>query len=211
MPFKVECPSCGATLQVPDHAAGRKVKCARCSTVLSIAGGEEEVPTVPAAAEEVREPAPRRPRRPRDGDAAATPRRGGNLGLIIGLGAAFLVVGACCCGGVGVGIYYHNKYENNARVTKANFDRITGGMTLVQIEGILGSGRPVSPGELRDLLDQSMMPAFARSSFESAAAQGHVLLWKNGKTIVLIAFDGPPARGGKAMTLNYSESSSSGR
>jgi len=36
MPIAIACPSCGARLTAPDAAAGKRVKCAKCQTVVPI-------------------------------------------------------------------------------------------------------------------------------------------------------------------------------
>ncbi len=37
MPIRMDCPSCGQKLQVPDTAAGKRVKCPGCEAVLDVA------------------------------------------------------------------------------------------------------------------------------------------------------------------------------
>lgn len=77
MPITVACPSCRKALKAPDNAAGRKVKCPGCGSVLII-----PAPQMPAAPfEDLSVPTPATPR-PR----AKTPNR-----IIL-----FAVAGAAC-------------------------------------------------------------------------------------------------------------------
>jgi len=44
MPIEISCTSCNKRLRVPDHAAGKRVKCPQCQTILSVpAGGGSSV------------------------------------------------------------------------------------------------------------------------------------------------------------------------
>jgi predicted Zn finger-like uncharacterized protein len=50
MPIPVNCPNCGTSLKAPDSAAGRMVRCPKCSTAFAIpAGGEQPLGSVSAA------------------------------------------------------------------------------------------------------------------------------------------------------------------
>jgi hypothetical protein len=54
MPINVTCSNCNATLRAPDTAAGKKIKCPKCSTILDVP--IEDVPAVSAVSAEA--PAP---------------------------------------------------------------------------------------------------------------------------------------------------------
>ncbi len=69
MPIVVTCPSCSATLKAPDNAAGRKLKCPKCTSVIEVPAAapppvvqEEIVEDLPASAIQAADapmPAPR--------------------------------------------------------------------------------------------------------------------------------------------------------
>ncbi|MCC6419306.1 MAG: pre-peptidase C-terminal domain-containing protein [Gemmataceae bacterium] len=105
MPIPVSCPSCGSELRAPDTAAGRKVKCPKCTAPFTIpANGpppKAELradPPVPAARRALpadeqdyydEEPYPARRRRDQwEGS------EGPSIGVQLGLGIASLSVGA---------------------------------------------------------------------------------------------------------------------
>lgn len=48
MPIPVTCSSCGTKLKAPDNAAGRKLKCPKCSTPILVGGGESAAPAAAA-------------------------------------------------------------------------------------------------------------------------------------------------------------------
>lgn len=48
MPIAIACPSCGAKMKAPDEAAGRKVKCPKCSTPLVVPTVTLDEPPAPA-------------------------------------------------------------------------------------------------------------------------------------------------------------------
>jgi predicted Zn finger-like uncharacterized protein len=113
MPINVACPHCGSSLKAPDSAAGRQVKCPKCTQLFAVPAANGGPAPVKAAAppparraaappeEDFEEPEPR-PRRRReydeDEEEAPRPRRreteeaGG--GAQFGLGVAALSVGA---------------------------------------------------------------------------------------------------------------------
>jgi predicted Zn finger-like uncharacterized protein len=43
MPVSLTCPSCASSLRVPDSAAGRKVKCPKCGSVIGVPAAGEEI------------------------------------------------------------------------------------------------------------------------------------------------------------------------
>jgi DNA-directed RNA polymerase subunit RPC12/RpoP len=68
MPIDVKCPQCGAELEAPDEAVGKKVKCPDCGDRIPVAAAPENAiqetasprPAAPPEGEEVRESRPRR-------------------------------------------------------------------------------------------------------------------------------------------------------
>jgi hypothetical protein len=108
MPIPVSCPNCHTGLKAPDSAAGRMVKCPKCSTPFTVpAGGEPPLGSVSAAPVQARQAAPP-PQAGHDsydnypddddpGYRSGPPRRapaGGGTGLQLGMGIASLSVGA---------------------------------------------------------------------------------------------------------------------
>ena len=123
----VDCPSCGATLQMPENLAGKKVRCATCQKVISAPAGNAEADGITADPARAKSSAPdavtarenvrgaRDREATEDDDRADGPRRGprrdgsGNA-VKAGMGAGaivaivgVLVVGCLVCGG-GVGL-----------------------------------------------------------------------------------------------------------
>jgi predicted Zn finger-like uncharacterized protein len=227
MPFSVICPACSTRLKVPDTAIGKQVKCPKCGNLMSIAAGEPEPPPVPVVASiQATEPPPLssapepepvydrpRPRR----------RAKSNTGLIIGLVAGAVILLAFCCIGGGVAIYLFRDFGGaaggasplsaialaNPRVTKANYARLQEGMTLADVEAILGKGAPTSAAEIRQVYSniQTMsgpMQADGRVGvmYDRASAQGALYRWKNGGTVIFVVFTAPPSTGGK-LTYRY--------
>ncbi|MBV9126061.1 MAG: hypothetical protein JO112_22130, partial [Planctomycetes bacterium] len=105
MPILTTCPGCGTQLKAPDHLAGKKVKCPRCSSLATVPLPEEPAPTeeedLAAALPEEPEPAPsaRRARAERDRAAPPPARRTVNVlglvALIIGVGALLFSLIPC--------------------------------------------------------------------------------------------------------------------
>ena len=46
MPISLTCPSCERGLKVKDELAGRKIKCPKCSEVITVPADEEQVAAV---------------------------------------------------------------------------------------------------------------------------------------------------------------------
>jgi hypothetical protein len=171
------------------------------------------VPVVAAVDDAADEPAPRRRRR--DDDAEPRPKKKkSNKGLIIGLsigGVALLSL--CCCGG-GIGMYYGGVFDSlggNPKVTLDNYMLLKDGMTLAQVEGIMGSGKAAGAGEVTEVFKtdpgtfgggfgggRGDQTARVQSAMEQAAGRGAVYRWKNGEDVLFVMFSGPPTAGGKA-------------
>jgi phage FluMu protein Com len=77
MPIELNCPSCSHLLRVPDHVAGKQVRCPHCQTVSTVPQAAElvdaipvEVAPAPAANPFATAPAPPYPRQNLGDDAA---------------------------------------------------------------------------------------------------------------------------------------------
>lgn len=75
MPIAVSCPSCGGAIKVPDHLAGKKVKCPKCADIITVHGAETgsaaiQTPPPPLPPESAAPPPRQRSARPRQDDAA---------------------------------------------------------------------------------------------------------------------------------------------
>lgn len=165
-------------MKVPDQAAGKKVKCPKCSSAIDVPlSGNEQIADSPSvfgsAPPPVRPPAPVPPPDPEpqlppdpepelanqpeagtdtaatDDEVAPPPKSKKKLVLILG-GLASVLLLSCCC--LGVGGYFVIPYflaEKNDKVTKANYDLILGGMTLSAIEEKLGPGTATKMDDLK--------------------------------------------------------------
>ena len=112
MPQTLKCTHCGAVMKSANPiAAGKKVKCAKCAQVFTVAD-EEEVKEEPAAAEEEKttdkdegdeDEKPKKKGKGGDDEAKTPPKKG--KGLMIGLIVGGLLL-CCCCGGGGTGGYF---------------------------------------------------------------------------------------------------------
>lgn len=98
MPVSVECPECENRFKVKDELAGRKVRCPKCATVVTVAAEEEEEVPARKQPRDVESGASRR----RDGGKEPRPRgksrkreaasgRGLLIGLVAGGGVLLLV------------------------------------------------------------------------------------------------------------------------
>ena len=66
MPLEIKCSGCGAAFRVKDELAGKKMKCPKCSKVVTIEAGDEDVIEEVEVVEEEEEKKP-------DAPAAADP------------------------------------------------------------------------------------------------------------------------------------------
>lgn len=183
MAIAVVCPSCRAGFKVRDELAGRKVKCPDCGAVVGVPAGDVEVP------------------RPR--------KSGGNKMLWIGLGigCSVLFLAVLGCGGVALLLWYVGKSELNANVTKENFDnKLQVGMTLAQVEAVLGTGKQAAADDFPDLPEHGPpAPGVNVQTLRQQAGQGRVYRWRNAQTnsVLFAAFSGPPSQGGRAEVFLF--------
>jgi predicted Zn finger-like uncharacterized protein len=135
MPIVVSCPSCSARFNAKDEWAGRKAKCPKCGTVLTVpAAGPADAPAPPAAPKPspspkppaAATPAPRPVPKPEpaaagfdvvddeteeDTEEAPSPRKparksgSGVLKNVLGILGGLALLGCVTCGGVGYWLY----------------------------------------------------------------------------------------------------------
>jgi predicted Zn finger-like uncharacterized protein len=193
MPLQIECPNCQTTLEIPDNALGGKVQCPHCTGVLTIAA-----PPKPATAVRTEEKPLRRAGKRRRGDDRRRdddrPRRrrqpidSTRLYVILGIvGVVIFVIG-----GIVLIVRHSTTPRDNANVNGDNYEKIEAGMTMADIEKIFGPGREASVSEVNELIPLSSEADEPRVAFDEGAPKGFVYRWKNGKTNILILFDGPP-------------------
>jgi hypothetical protein len=86
MSVRLECPSCGKGLRVPETAAGRRVMCPRCDEAVRVPQIENSLDEdlVPAEAEQ--------PREPSLGEALRTPEGLGAASLFLGLASVPVMI-----------------------------------------------------------------------------------------------------------------------
>ena len=120
----------------------------------------------------------------------------------IAAGAIVLLVGII---GVGIGIPYYRNWDfrrRQALVSPANFDKLQVGMTLKEVEQILGPGTPSREGDrvYRDLeLTALYRPNWNkgnRKAWCKAIKEGKVLFWRPAERSgdgILAAFPGIPS------------------
>jgi predicted Zn finger-like uncharacterized protein len=213
MPMTITCSSCSAPLRVREDLVGRLVKCPKCGATMTVPGEEALQPA----------PAPARPRQaaappPADldeKDDAPLPQKS-KKGLLIGLslGGAGLLALCCCAGVVGALVRYPSLggidprvSDNNPTVTKENFGRLQPGMTLADIEAILGPGRAATQDDVRAAYKGNLMgnAESMNAQWANAISRGTAYCWKNGPRTILIGFGSSPRQGGKVKALFYSE------
>jgi predicted Zn finger-like uncharacterized protein len=184
MPVSITCPECDNSFQVKDDLVGRRIRCPKCSAVLTVPDEDEALSRRSLREEET---LPRRPRgRPRRRPAGS--RR---LLLVLGVGGAILIP-LVTAAVVGV-IFFLRPSTNlgsdlrlpglsavldNPRVTEDNFDRVKEDMTREQAEAILGPGEQIPRTEIYPILKK---PTPAKVTTRST-----VVKWKNGSDTILL-------------------------
>ena len=71
----IPCSECGSNMSVPNTAAGKKVRCPKCKTVVAIPGGSSHSSIAAASDVSVAEPQPRRARRVSEPAKSAPPEK----------------------------------------------------------------------------------------------------------------------------------------
>jgi hypothetical protein len=94
---------CGKKLAVKEEMAGKKVKCPGCGAVLTVPSGavENSVETEDERDDDSAGGAPAKKKSRSNGSGA--PAKKSKMLLWIGVAAGVLVLGSCCCGGIGIG------------------------------------------------------------------------------------------------------------
>jgi predicted Zn finger-like uncharacterized protein len=214
MPIVVTCPSCSTRLKVADQSAGKMVKCPKCAAAIPVpATGGEQLAETPSAAPPAAADAASA------GDASAAPKKS-NKKLFIALRIGAVLLLSCCCLGTvgGIASYFLFSNSSKSKVTKANYDALHDGMTLADIEKILGSGQPTTPEDVQLAYknDPFLVPHVkktepdkVRDGHKAAIAKDADYCWKNGDDMIIVVFSGGSAKDtGKAAAIIYSSSSS---
>jgi serine/threonine protein kinase len=99
--------------------------------------------------------------------------------------------------------YMMQEPPNRWLVSKEAFDVLKVGMTLKEMDEILGSGWQMKTEEISSLLARSAgkIGACRQAAWSNAAKQEKVRYWQDGGTQILAAFTDDPAAGGKADVL----------
>src|SRR5262245_27937777 len=170
MPITVACPECDSRLKLKADSAGKKVRCPRCKIVFPVPAEDEEEDERPAkrrrpASRDEEDEGGRRRRsastRSReDEEEEERPSSRKKLWLIGGgIGAGVLAVGiiVLLVAGKGGGGKEEDKTDpdNNPRVTDGVLQEIKVGLSRLQVEEILGKGRPTSLGEAQQFVEKS--------------------------------------------------------
>src|SRR4051794_11644713 len=106
MPFTETCPECRARQEVPDEAAGKRLRCKRCQTVFRAGNADvEAVPDEPPPRPRSRRPDDDRPRgRDHRDDRDDRPRERGPKKRSV-LPVLLIVIGVVVLIGVGSAVY----------------------------------------------------------------------------------------------------------
>lgn len=190
----VKCPKCAATISVPET-------------------GGEQLPVAPPPAAPTPESVPPAAADAPEADAAPTPAKSKKK-LYIGLGAgAAVLLLSCCCLGVGSTVaFVWLSGEKNDKVTKANFDSLHEGMTLLEIEGKLGTGtgKATKIEDVKTAFKSKQGPDLDKlvKTHEAAIAKDADYRWRNGDDFIFVIFDKSAKDNGKAVTLYWAGNSS---
>jgi hypothetical protein len=191
MSTTVTCPRCSKNLKIPEVMLGHKFTCSRCGHTFNFDGSPAEIEQRDRDDDYYDRPRRRRRRSPSK-SAPTSP-----LPWILAGGAVLLVI-VVACGGGAFYIWKKNKPETNPNVSQANFEKLQTGMTISQVEAILGKGKEPLPREFDKLLEneeekhQDMLDAF-----ENAYDDECLIRWRNGDAGIWIIFTQNPKSGGK--------------
>ena len=167
--------------------------------------------------------APKRKRR-RDDEDDDRPKKKGALPLILGIVGGIMLV----CGGGCAGVWYgmiepaakKRKEENDKLaaelerlgkgdqspvgergVSSINLNRVTSGMTLAQVEDVLGTGRKAAEFDATLTVGGLSDPAQHKIDWEMKAKAGHVQLWEKAPDRIVVAFSADPSGGGTVVAV----------
>lgn len=148
-----------------------------------------------------------RPRRRRDRDDDPPAKSGPSVWLILGIvfGAMVLV-----CGGVGVFVAVSASQEiarrqekeqrlNNSRVNTSTAANLKAGMTLAQVEQLLGPGETVQAGEVNVATAGSPDHQRVMKRWQPAIDARCVLQWRREGDSLFVAFSADPKAGGTVV------------
>jgi hypothetical protein len=195
--------------------AGKHIKCSECGTHFSVpsqnVGDEPQLIAVPAPSAAPNAP-PSQPRLARDfeaewqGELMSRPRRRrfrskpakAGRGLLIGMGVAFSVLLVAVVALAGMGWYQGwfgrvpvpSVLAVNPRVNLANFERVELGMTLAEVESILGRGSRIS---MLDLPDRNAGMERSWEAYADKYAVSEWYDWQNGSTHIYGGFGRTPS------------------
>jgi len=88
MPIVVQCSGCGSKFRAPDEAAGKRVKCPKCSAMIEVKSGQPQQPAHPHVTAEIGSRA-----------APAVPAKAAPVSDRIGTGGSSRVLAWASCGG----------------------------------------------------------------------------------------------------------------
>src|SRR5262249_40892746 len=141
--MRIGCPQCGAGLVLDEEqAAAQKIRCPDCKAVFAV---PREAPAEPATPpmRKRRAPRPRRSR-PTSGMPVALLAVGGVVLLLLIAAGAVALVAFRGKGGspfaAGGGPFSASGLGLNPLATKANFEKLNEGMTLDEVQSIVGAG-----------------------------------------------------------------------
>jgi uncharacterized protein (TIGR03066 family) len=183
MPIKMNCPACAKDYTLADTMEGKKVKCKGCGTPFTVAATSTAVATKaangkPKTAVTTTRPSEPGAQRTKDTDVGASGgtsvKKKSSMGLWVLIGGGLVGVLFFVCAGGSIGAYF--LFFRGSAVTKANYDKIKGGMTTAQVKDILG--KPDKSEEPSDL------SAFGGKSTTSFRAD----YWESGKKSIIITF-----------------------
>ena len=157
MPIPVACPGCSARLNAPDVAAGKRVKCPKCQTLIPVPAASDEEVDEPTARPSARRPRDEgdddRPRRrPRDdeddADDRPRPKRRRKPAASGGVPVWAYVVGGLVVAGAAVAgvVVSLNKKKDDAPAAAGG-----GGGLLEQVGAAVQPDKTLKPGEKKEV------------------------------------------------------------
>ena len=140
-----------------------------------------------------------------------------NRGLIIGLGAAgaaVLLLACCVCGGGGAwfGVAHYTATTGSPgpakvekKVTDATAEEVKTGMTLEEVEAILGKGSSTSQAELYKLWQNKESTTAKVNAVISQSITGWYV-WTNGNLFLAVGLSATRSRTDRVSVIVYRDS-----
>jgi hypothetical protein len=75
-----------------------------------------------------------------------------------------------------------------SNVTKANYDKVKTGMSLAEVEKILGAGEEQASSSVEVPGQNISIPGGGSASFAGMSSSGSIYLWKSGDKMITITF-----------------------